>query len=460
MNIARTSPLYTKFIKDWIFYKDHYRGGREYLRKDYLKKYQYEASDLYEDRKKRGFYYNYSAPIIELFTSHIFKEKIERLNTERLNDFIIDCNNKWEHLQYFMQRICVDMLMYGHTFIFMDKPKIETKTVREEKLLKLKPYCFEIRPEKMIDWSLDRNDEPYYIKWIESQDDIKQYTDVRKDVKDNYRIWTRENWYLIDSEGNTLETGKNSLGYIPIVHVCTFKSEYTWIGESLIRDIAVINNMIYQWCSALDESIHKQMFAQLILESSRTFKDIGVGVSAYLKLDPAAQEKAYFIAPDVQPMEQVRKMIDEARQEIFRIASNQKEGGTESAQIESGISKAYDFVQTNRKLALIADALETAEMQLFNIYYDWEEMKNMKHETTVNYPDEFDMLNFSKLLQDALQLKAIQIPSKTFYDELYKTVAQKYLGKYKEDIIEKINKEIDTQMPTSQETIATVLGIK
>ena len=69
--IDNTNPIYDKYIADWLFYVNHYKGGRRFLAKDYLKQYKSEPDAYFDERKKRAVYHNYVSAIVDTYVQYI-----------------------------------------------------------------------------------------------------------------------------------------------------------------------------------------------------------------------------------------------------------------------------------------------------------------------------------------------------------------------------------------------------
>ena len=76
--IKKTHPIYKEYVNDWIYYLDHYKGGREFLRKGYLRRYSGEQEVFWNDRKARACYHNNVAIVVDTFYSFIYSKEIMR----------------------------------------------------------------------------------------------------------------------------------------------------------------------------------------------------------------------------------------------------------------------------------------------------------------------------------------------------------------------------------------------
>ena len=439
-------PDYENFINDYNFYYDHYKGGREFIRKDYLWKYDLEPNGFYRTRKKRAVYHNYCSSIVGTYVHYIFSRGIIR-QQDSFEDFINDCNLRGITLNEFMKnKVAVASLVFGHTFVFIDMPKFDNiKTQYQAKEAKIRPYLIHITPLDLLDWSFDEWGNPYFVKWREAAPDITNPEDEHGDSEDYYRVWTREEWFLYNDRGEKVDTGINPLGIIPIVPVYAGNNEWDFKGESLLKDIAGLNNRIYNWESEIDEGVNKQMFSQLVLKTTDQANDIGVGRSAMLKLNPDNNEDVFYVSPDVSPLSTVADLIERNKKEIYRIAMKQSKSGTETAVAESGISKAFDFEQTNRALSNISQSWENAEEQIFRFVNLWQ---GTSYDIFIEYPRTFDIFNFTNELQDMLTINTIGSPSQTFVNEIWKKFVQKKLPQVNKETKDKIITEIESKIQT------------
>ena len=229
MTWIKNHPEYDALVNDWIYFRDHYRGGPPYIRADYLKKYQIEPQKFFTDRKERAAYKNYCAPVVDMYVSHVVrdisrqikpeepKEAVEKIagatkeeKKEELMEIkdlfpVEDVDNMGTHINDYMRKSATMSAYYGHVYLFVDvtKTEIEPLSEADREVMEVRPYVTTIVPERMVNWSLDRWGKPIFVVWEEDVPDIQDFKAERKEdykEKPNYRVWYRDRWELYDNE--------------------------------------------------------------------------------------------------------------------------------------------------------------------------------------------------------------------------------------------------------------------
>ena len=76
--LEKTHPDYKEWIEEWKFFVRAYMGGRIYKEGNYLLQHPFESASNYRRRKESSYYYNYCAPIVDMFSSHLFRKGAKR----------------------------------------------------------------------------------------------------------------------------------------------------------------------------------------------------------------------------------------------------------------------------------------------------------------------------------------------------------------------------------------------
>ena len=87
----------------------------------------------------------------------------------------------------------------------------------------------------------------------------------------------------------------------------------------------------------------------------------------------------------------------------------------------SGVAIQTERQLLNAKLADIADTLRETELQMWNIWMDWQDM-NYPETFTIDYPDTFDMRDEHLELNLLMQARSSGVNNKMFQDEISKQV--------------------------------------
>jgi len=434
------------------FFLDSYEGGQDYLNSGAIFSHVRETTSDYNDRKKRACYFNYCQPIVDIYVSHLFKKPIARQSEgyqEALEAFWPDVDRRGHDLASFMkEEVAVPCQVFGYTFVLVDKPQYgpDILTRADEEALGGLPYFCAISPRSVINWSVDRYGKFYWLRYVE---DVAATDDPFGSGKKTRRFWTwtRTEWNLheeVKQEGGTLAVrevarGVHNLGEVPVVVFYNRRSKkYQVPGVSAIQDIAYINRSIINVCSLIDEFLYRQCFNMLAMpdEGKDVAEEQEVGVSNILYY-PAGERAPTFVTPPTGPAEYMQAWIDTLKTEIYRLARIQHTDAVPREQ--SGVAKAWDFHETNQSLADKADNMQYAEQELWRFWLKWQDLKS---DVTVDYPEEFDIKAVNAELEEALQLKALNI-SRTFTSEYMKKLVRRLDDKLPAGVLEKIDAEID-----------------
>ena len=73
--LKKKNPLYTANIEEWLFYRRSYFGGKQYRDGNYLLRHPFESEENYKRRKTIAYFYNYCAPIIDIYIAYLTKNQ-------------------------------------------------------------------------------------------------------------------------------------------------------------------------------------------------------------------------------------------------------------------------------------------------------------------------------------------------------------------------------------------------
>jgi hypothetical protein len=449
-------PTYKKFIDEWKFFINSYLGGKFYRDGDYLLRHPFESLENYKRRKDIAYYYNYCAPIIDLFTSYLTKDRPKRtygaLSSNKVtpprkpetlfDSFWWDVDFEGTNFEQFMKEAQRLASVYGMISVMVDKPPVAVETEAEALEQDIRPYLTIITPENILDWK--------YVRLPNGRmalDMIKI-----KEGEGQYRIWTRtawETWEIKKTNTNTAPVktggGAHDLGKIPIVDLYNKKSLIRRVGVSEIQDIADINKNIYYFCSDAKEIIENTAFPMLAIAEDKgggPDEEQPVGPKNILSFDPDAQNgKPEWLEPPHSSLAEIREWIQQDAQEMVRIAKMGGMRNTEtSVQPWSGVSIEAQERQLYSSLAEKASNAEQAELDILNLYAEWEETTV---EGDIKYSRSFASRDLTTSLNNAIAAGTSKINSLTFEKERQKKIVDTTLPTLEESERVDIFKEID-----------------
>ena len=480
--VENPHPIHKRYSHYWNFLLESFEGGVDYTQslvtsgggntsiadklfrifaggseiksvtQSNLFKHPKERSEDYNDRVQMSYFYNFNSPIIDIYTDHLFKQSV-------LEDFgsiknIIDLkgeniDRKGSSIQEFRKEVAEMAQVYGHVFVLCDSPLINQQVLTFKDVIDndLFPYFSIFPPQNIINWSLDGFGKPYWVLVAESEDSGVDPFNVDKEKLTNtfYRLWTRFEWILYNDKYDEISRGFHGLDFVPITCVYDKPSRKVrnFLGVSTIADIAFIARDIYNSCSELKQILRDQTFAILAIQGDSTeYNAIEVGTSKAL-LYPENRQAPQYVSPPSANAEVYFSHIDRQITKIFQLAK--LEGGSvqpsgQDAVQQSGVSKAWDFNQTNSALAKKAGNLEDGEMKLWQMFAAWQ---GKDFDGSVVYPNEFSIQSLKDDLNEAEQVARVML-GKTFNIEVKKAIVKKKFPRLPDDQLDVMIKEIET----------------
>lgn len=464
---TRKHPLYLDNFLEWNFLTNSYIGGKDYINSSNLFRHKAESSLSHSLRLKRAYYYNYCQPVVDIYNQYIFSAKVIRefkTEADYFTEVLNNSNGAGDNINVLMSGANKLSAINGISYIAVIPQDITEEPAVLTRIVAQKPIITNLHATTIIDWALDEKGE---FIWVLIK--LKRYVDsnplVERILDNVYILWTKDEWIEFNATGVQTKRANNLLGLIPIVPVTHFPniSRENLIGRSLITDIARINRAVFNWCSLLDTILYDQTFSLLVIEGAGAPIDTGkVGTSDAFTYENGTKTPV-FISPDVKQGELFIGWIDRAIREMYRLACLERSGITNRTESPvSGISKAFDFIDTNQAVGSKSSILNETEYDVFALCWGWkkvlendaqpftsiQELKTeVKKFVSIVYPQMFDYTAYFadlKVASDALKLQI----SDTFNKQYKKTLIPKLLSNTTKDILDKISKEIDEEKST------------
>jgi hypothetical protein len=475
-------PLFSRYLSFYNFLLNSYEGGVDYTKafitgdsvssnentlgmqvyvngkktnaesNDNLFKHPKEKDEDYKNRKQMSFYYNFCAPIIDIYIDHLFKQSVvsEFGNIDSIIKFRKDdIDLKNNSISEFRKEMAELSQLYGHIYVISDVPRIISPmySIQDEIEKNAFPYLSFTCPQNLINWALDAFGNPYWILIRESFDAATDpfSFDRNKTTNTYYKIWTREEWILFDSEYNEIDRGTHNLGFVPITCVVNKRSKKVrdFLGISALADIAFITRDIFNSLSELKQILRDQTFAFLAVQGDASeYDELSVGTTKGL-LYPADRNVPQYISPPSSNADTYFSHIDRQVSYIFRLAK--LEGGSakysgQNAVEQSGVSKAWDFNETNSGLASKAANLEDGESKIWKQVARWRGKKEW--DGYVKYPNDFNVKSLNEDLAE-LEAEARLNLGNLYMIEVKKAIVKKKFPRMPEEIVNKMIKEIE-----------------
>ncbi len=400
-------PLHISRLPFWRLAWSSYRGGPDYLAAPNLFSHRLEHGDDHRRRLTRSYYLNYCRPVVDTYASHILKNSPAILPMEPVRRLVENADGTGRNIYSFMKQALVLAAVYGQVMIGVDRPRsnVAPRTRADELSLGLSDYLHLVIPQNLLNWSTNVSGELAWCLICQKTRNMKP--DAAKNGGDEviYRLWTPESWKDIGEDGELIEEGENPFGRVPFAPCIFRETGDPVIGESLLASIANVNREIFNLSSMLSEILYRQTFSQLVAEGSAheygEGGDIGRLGTSSIFLYPEGRKAPGFINPDGGQAKLLMDQIDQLVDEIYRLASLSR-GSAREAQLSSGISKAYDFLDTNQALSDAAQNLGTAFTRAIGI-------ASPGWKGNIQFPGDFGVDDPQKLLEEVERSIAVGV---------------------------------------------------
>ena len=469
----RKHPLYEQYIDDWIFYLESYTGGDEYIEK-HLKTHRLENSQDFVQRKSRAYYLNYCDPIVTIPSDYIFKKEATRPTDEHLTPIRANIDYQGTDINEFMRQVSIFSAIYGQIHILIDSikpPDYVLENIRLGRTTKLDvqkfpPYATLIHPQNLLDWSVDKTSQS--LNWILLYEKVyvdADFTEERQ-VKQVFKVWTRDKWITFDESDNIIDSGSHDLGQVPLITHYHKNIDLDLVGESMLNGVAETNRSIFNWCSDVDEMIARQTFSQLICpddgsmltdevdEQGKSSALKKVGSSTIFTFPSDSRHAPAFISPDTKQIDIIWDMVQHHVLEMFRMAGLVSEKSSiVQLQQRTGKAQEFEFLDMAVFFANKAKQLEHTENKMNELFYKWLDLSDTPER--VHYPEKFDIISPEEIV-DLFTKVTLNTVSGTLNKEMAKRLVLQVLPHAEDEVVRKIYKEIDENKILEDPTILTL----
>lgn len=432
------------------------------------------SKELVEDYNRRvqmSYYYNFCAPIIDIYGDHLFKQPIVAdfgSIKDEVEAVSQDIDRKGSSIEEFRKQVSDTAQVYGHCFVVVDSPNIpetEVQTRLDQIEKRAFPYLTIYAPQMVKNWSLDCFGNTNWVLLMEVEDDNEEAEefDPKKTAEVHYRLWTKTEWFKYDSDFKLEEQGVHGLGVVPIVCVYDKKSKKApaYLGISSIADIAFISRDIYNACSELRQILRDQTFAFLALQGTTDeYASLSLGTGKGL-LYPENRNAPQYVSPPSDNALTYFDHIDRQIAKIYQLAKlegggTQAKGVSASPDATSGVSKAWDFNQTNSSLSSKSANLEDAEYRIWSLFALWQ---GKEFDGSIQYPNDFSISSLMDDLDEAEKESRLDLGT-TFNLEIRKAIIKKKFPRKPQEEVDKMAKEIETSLKKkTTSSIAERMGL-
>jgi len=369
-----------------------WHGGRPYI-DERLSRFAGETAvewegGTYENRnvtgrKQQTHALPYLARIVNKINQYTFSEAVMRddLNTEISEDI----SRTGRSLQQIMMEVNSYLTVARWCWIRVDAPNIAgvELTQAEKDRKKIRPYWSVLSPRSVVDWKIasDGTVEWVLIEWEDYRADDPRFEATTVKCRS---LWepgkVTKYWYDQDDMSKIVSSEEKAYNYgkIPIFPVGEISDE-----PHFFDDTEGVNRSIMNLGSANYANFFRCVFPQIYLPISilknaasalnvteARAAELLMGFNYPVFLEPEDQVPGY-IMPDSAGIESMRKEIKELVEEMYGTIGLIHQHP--SKQVQSGISKEFDFQDILEVVKERADILEAAEKKAVQISHEWDD---------------------------------------------------------------------------------------
>jgi hypothetical protein len=408
-NTNKSHPIYIQRQRQWAKINAFYSGDKE-QQKVYL--VQNDLEDSRRFRARQNFTPSISLlwEIIEKWLNHLFAQGRPQYQLPAELQYLDnDIDGQGLSTRAFMNLIAKYLLLYGSAVIGGDMPQLNQplQSKGEGAEIGALPRPCVISPINCPFWAADYNG-LYELHLLDG---------LRRIIwrRDFFEIYIKQDdKYLLDY------IGENALGLIPFKIITYPESlsgfENRGLGDYCIEGLIDIYNML----SALREMIFRQPFPQMVAQgSAEEYGNVqasdGAQIAAALGtyrifLYPENRNPPQFIAPDPTSAAFLSEQIRYESQKIAYLSHLDALSAQQSSQVvaQSGVSKAFDFLNTNEALRAMGAIISTAFKLSMEFCAYWlsggadkramlASGENAYNDTLAVFPSDFGVMSISEI---------------------------------------------------------------
>ena len=413
---------------DWARFMAAYRGGRPYAQGS-LVQHPREDLDCFNRRKAMAYTINYSCRIVKTRTAFLSKKPPAIEVPTALDDYIDNLDMQGNDIGVITETVASWSQINGCMVIVVDRPKTtrEYLSKAEQDAAGDRPYMTLMQPGALKNYGVGENGEFTWalIKQSPKGQSLDDSTSPKlvDTVGPAYVLWTRDAFYFYNDKGELQpgSEGINPTGQVPVVKIQFVEDpdDPHGYGISILEDIEAVQARIVNDYSQIDDLVDKQTFSTLIHEGKLHGKmgtdskgkpvalPIKVGTSDTLEYAPQTTHPPQYISPDASQGKLVLESLKDKKEEIFQLAEVKRGTVKETSSPISGISKAYDFIDTNQSLSRQAGLIAAGLERAFYLMGLWAGLKDDQEKYTVTFPTDFGVNTSGEVVMEYKELNGV-----------------------------------------------------
>lgn len=453
----RRHPLYEAYTAQYDFLSDSYTGGDSYDAETYLDRYLRESQAQYDLRKKRAYYLNYTAAVVDAYISAVFRRDPTRELPDSMRSFEEDATGEGESLTDFTREAMTWAVGALRAYVVVDIASDGT------------PYAHMVHPSNLFDYAIDPRTGEYL--WALIAEEFVEEEDPFSDrvVEERFRLWTPTEWLLFDKNGLLIDSERNQAGVVPLIEAAPGNLPLPMV------DVARIGKRIYNICSQIDEILCNVTFPQPYLQLAQDgirddatdnelsaqgdVSPIVMGTTKMFVLPEDAKIPPGYLVPPDGPLQRQMEERERLIEAIYSLAGLERVSPESTpTQPQSGVAKAFDFRETNARLGAVAQASERLEMEMLDLLSAY----GFSGEFNVAYRKDYNVRDFRLVLEDYVVISDTNLPpvvKKRSALELSGQIAEDASPEEKEEIQKAVEAMDDSAFaPPQQSALDSLLG--
>lgn len=477
--VERKHPLYAELVPHWDFLDASYKGGRGWF-KGNIFRYIKEGDIEYRDRVLRAYRFNHTRETVDLVNKYLFRAPIARKVEDAppsVKAFWEKVDSTGQNIDEFIRVVSLKNSVFGRPWIVIDNRVTdipENASMADTKGVDL--YAYLVPPQQVPDYAYDETGELLWVLIEEHVRDDQDPINGTGDITKRYRLWTRNDWTLIEfkkgpgkSGGRWEQTdaGVHNLGLVPVVPANNSIGSDKWDCPALIADVAYLDRAVSNYASNLDAIIQDQAFSQLAMPAQGVLpgddaynKVLEMGTKRVFLYDGEGGSAPQFLSPDPSQASLILSAIGQLINEIYHsvglAGERTKQDNSKGIDNSSGVAKAVDFERVVALLSSKADALELIESKMIKIVCAWSGDALPEKEVVI-YPVEsqFDVRTLYDEIDIGMKLRLMGLPPMILEEQINRLVP-KLFPDLTQSVVDSIKKEVKqwANEPPPEETQA------
>ncbi len=472
--------------KHWKVCRALYAGGRKLLcdsatMKDVFPKHTVEPDLVYQERLKRAYFLPYPGEIIDSIVAQLTAAPVkvtgdpvptgaEATFYQEFCEDVSKPGGKRQSLNLLLREQAAVALQCQTAWTLVDLPRPEptdealpaTTYQQQVESGQLRAYACPIAPENVVDWEEDSSGE---LVWaiVRSQAQKRAgLTDKRDKVAETWTWYDREGWaqYYIeysaekppgsDTEVNLVDQGEHSFGRVPLARLA-LPDGLAAMEKICHIAIAHLNKRnALEWAqlkSLLPTPVAYLQQADpmnpITTDEGRAMQPHAVGRMRVM----AEKDRLEYFGPDPAPFEFAGQDLSILRDEMHRVLHHMalSVDNSGAALQRSADSKSIDQAATSVVLGALGQIVREHAIEIYRLVAAGRGDAAMSW--TAEGMDDFDDITSGSLIEQAMNLEAVQIPSATFQVQYRFGIAKKLLGpKTSDKMLDEIKAQLETAL--------------